>query len=77
MNDDFHKLEKDYKWDTCTNSPLLNQGYKFTGNKKFYADLHIALNSHSGEYSIITTSNMEISQHGYNASLESVSGLNK
>ena len=25
---------KDYKWDTCTNSPLLNQGYKFTGNKK-------------------------------------------
>ena len=50
---------------------------KFTGNKKFYADLHIALNSHSGEYSLITTSNMEISQHGYNASLESVSGLNK
>lgn len=25
---------KDYKWDTCTNSPLLDQGYKFTGNKK-------------------------------------------
>lgn len=25
---------KDYKWDTCTNSPLLNQGYKFTGKKK-------------------------------------------
>lgn len=25
---------KDIKWDTCTNSSLVDQGYKFTGNKK-------------------------------------------
>lgn len=29
-----NKGSKDVKWDTCTNSPLVNQGYKFTGNKK-------------------------------------------
>lgn len=25
---------KDVKWDTCNNSPLVSQGYTFTGNKK-------------------------------------------
>ena len=29
-----NKGTEDYKWDTCTNSSLLSQGYKFTGKKK-------------------------------------------